>query len=253
MNARPGTLLPALKAGSCVAMTGAMYGAARLRMRVANEKDRAAIWDRRFQVWARRTSGLLGVRPRFVGSPPEPTTGPRMVVANHRTAADIPLLFGMFGGRILSRADVAQWPLVGHLAAQAGTLFVDRSDGSSGAAAIRMIRRALRDGNTVILFPEGGTFPGDEVRPFFAGAFAAARGTGASVTCVGFAYPEGLEWWKQTPLDHFRVLTAAPRIPVGIAVGSPRALAGKADAEAERLRDEVQALVQTARSRLREG
>ena len=46
-------------------------------------------------------------------------------------------------------------------------------------------------GQTVIVFPEGTTFAGDEVRPFHAGAFVAALRTGAEIVPVGLAYQRG--------------------------------------------------------------
>ena len=98
-----------------------------------------------------------------------------LVVANHRSTADILVLLRTFGGRMVSRADLAGWPLVGAAARAVGTLFVDRSDAASGATAVRAIRTRLVAGDTVIVFPEGTTFPDDEVRPFHAGAFVAAR------------------------------------------------------------------------------
>ena len=39
-----------------------------------------------------------------------------------------------------------------------------------------------------MLYPEGTTYSGDEVRPFRAGAFLAAQRTGAEIVPVGIAY-----------------------------------------------------------------
>jgi 1-acyl-sn-glycerol-3-phosphate acyltransferase len=45
--------------------------------------------------------------------------------------------------------------------------------------------KGFRDGLPVVFFPEGGTFPGDEVMPFRSGLLAEAMEAGAPVT-AGF-------------------------------------------------------------------
>jgi 1-acyl-sn-glycerol-3-phosphate acyltransferase len=153
--------------------------------------------DRVRDAWVRAWSGsqlrLFSIAIDLEGSERAPTASPsskgRLIVANHRSAIDIAVLLRIFGGRMVSRADLSKWPLVGAAAKSAGTIFVDRSRTTSGAGAIREIRRHLEEGQTVILFPEGTTFEGDEVRPFHAGAFVAVVRAAASIVPVGLAYP----------------------------------------------------------------
>ena len=92
---------------------------------------------------------------------------------------------------MVSRADLARWPLLGRAARSVGTVFVDRSDAVSGASAVRAMRTLLSRGSTVIVFPEGTTFTDDVVRPFQSGAFVAALRSGADVVPVGLAYATG--------------------------------------------------------------
>ena len=89
----------------------------------------------------------------------------KLVVANHGSALDILIMLKLFGGVMVSRDDVAEWPVLGRLAKHGDTIFVDRADGWSGARAMRAIRRALKGNETVLMFPEGGTFHDDEVHP----------------------------------------------------------------------------------------
>src|SRR6478609_5701447 len=88
----------------------------------------------------------------------------------------------------VSRADLAGWPVIGLAARRVGTLFVDRSDKRSGAAVINAMITGLESGRGVMVYPEGTTFAGDEVRPFRAGAFLAAQRAGAEIVPVGIAY-----------------------------------------------------------------
>jgi lyso-ornithine lipid O-acyltransferase len=178
---------------------------------------------------------------------------PRLVVSNHRTALDIGVLLAHFAGSMLSRAEVARWPVLGRLATHGQTIFVDRSDKASGARAIRQIRAALMAGRTVVAFPEGTTLAGDEVRPFQGGAFAATRGLDVEVVPVGLAYDRGVEWvGGATFLEHVSALAARDGTRVVGVVGRPFRAEGSASSLAVRARDDVDALVRGARARFDE-
>jgi 1-acyl-sn-glycerol-3-phosphate acyltransferase len=193
---------------------------------------------------------LLGVEWSMTG-PRLALDRPRLVVSNHRTALDIGVLLAHFAGSMLSRADLAGWPVLGRLATYGETIFVDRDDKASGARAIRQIRRALVAGRTVVAFPEGTTLAGDEVRPFQGGAFAATRGLDVSIVPVGLAYDEGVEWTDGGFLEHVGALAARRRTRVVGVVGAPFAAEGPTSSLAARSRDAVQALVVDARARYR--
>jgi 1-acyl-sn-glycerol-3-phosphate acyltransferase len=173
----------------------------------------------------------------------------RLVVANHRSTADVLLLLRTFGGRMVSRADLAGWPLVGSAARAAGTLFVDRSNAASGATAVRAIRSSLAAGDTVIVFPEGTTFPDDEVRPFHAGAFVAAARSDAEIVPVGLAYQTGSEaaFVGETFPAHLSRMAAASPSRVALCVGRPMATREKAASLRDAAQADVQSLVLEAR------
>jgi 1-acyl-sn-glycerol-3-phosphate acyltransferase len=174
----------------------------------------------------------------------------RLLVANHRSTADVLLLLRTFGGRMVSRADLAGWPLVGAAARAAGTLFVDRANAASGATAVRAIRSSLAAGHTVIVFPEGTTFPDDEVRPFHAGAFVAAARSAAEIVPVGLAYQSGsgAAFVGETFPQHLSRMAAASPSRVALCVGRPMATRDKATSLRDSSHAEVQRLVLEARA-----
>lgn len=196
---------------------------------------------------------LLAIDRAWEGTLP-PATGPRLIVANHRTALDIGVLMERAGGHFLSRGDLAEWPVIGPLARHGGTIFVERGNKRSGALAIRAIRRTLADGKTVIVYPEGSTFRGDEVRPFLAGAFSAARATKAELLPIGLAYPDGVEYVDVDFMGHLGSIAARRRTAVSVEVGEPFGVdvaGGKTAEVAAHARNVVQSLVERARVRLR--
>jgi len=177
---------------------------------------------------------------------------PRVVVANHRSTLDILVLLDLFGGHLLARGDMAEWPAIGVLAKRAGTLFVDRADPASGAAAVQRIRERLRRGVTISVFPEGTTFEGDEVREFQAGAFVAIARERGEIVPVGIAYerPDAI-FGDEPAIDHMKRLVRAPSFRVGVSIGTPiLATASRVGSLAATARAEVQALVHRARARL---
>jgi 1-acyl-sn-glycerol-3-phosphate acyltransferase len=221
-----------------------------LHLRSRPEPAREELLQSWIKVWARGLLGVFGVQQHLVGPPPPPGGRARLVVANHRSPIDIILMLQHFGGCVLSHHGVEQWPILGAAASHAGTIFVDRDDRRSGVKAIREIRRRLQQGRTVIVFPEGTTFRGDEVRPFMGGAFAAVRGIDAEVVPVGIAYDPGAEFWQETFMEHVTRVSRRARTRVGLAVGQPQPAEEDRETLAQGLRDEVQVLVEQARRRL---
>lgn len=233
------------------AVTSAMLPAflAHERLSPATDKDR--VRERWVAAWCGALLGLFGVRVLTRGAVPRSGRG-HLVVANHRSTADILVLLRAFGGHMVSRADLAGWPLVGVAARAVGTVFVDRSDAASGASAVRAIRDRLAEGRTVIIFPEGTTFPGDEVRPFHAGGFVAALRSGADIIPVGLAYGtgSGAAFVNESFAAHLARMAEASPSDMVMSVGEPIVVREKA--RAAQLRDhahaEVQRLVGEARA-----
>jgi 1-acyl-sn-glycerol-3-phosphate acyltransferase len=232
------------------ATTGVMLPALLAHLAVAPAGDRDKVRDRWVRVWSRTLLDTFGVRALVQGAAPAGSAG-RLVVANHRSTADILLLLGAFGGAMVSRADVAGWPLIGAAARAVGTVFVDRSSAFSGATAVRAIRARLSRSSTVIVFPEGGTSAGDELRAFRAGAFVAALRAGADVVPVGLAYESGSGAAfvdESFPAHLARMAGAAPsRVAMCIGKAIPFDPSARAHVLRDRAHAEVARLVAEAR------
>jgi lyso-ornithine lipid O-acyltransferase len=176
----------------------------------------------------------------------------RLFVMNHRSALDITVTLAFFESTIVSRADLARWPVIGMAARRVGTLFVDRSSKPSGAAVVSAMAAALRSGRGVMVYPEGTTFAGDEVRPFRPGGFFAVQEAGAEIVPVGIAYGGADASYVDEPFaDHMARVSRARRTAAAIEIGAPIASAGQ-DVNALRnaAHEAVQTLVLRARTAL---
>src|SRR5690606_36498168 len=101
---------------------------------------------------------------------------------------DIETLHAVRAASFVAKAEIARWPLVGWLAAQAGTIFHKRGDNDSLARVMATMCQRLRAGSSVAVFPEGGTGRGDRLRPFHARIFQVAVDTGVPIQPVAILY-----------------------------------------------------------------
>lgn len=90
------------------------------------------------------------------------TERPLVFVGNHTSYLDIIILGAALPASFVSKAEVANWPLVGHIGKLTGTLFIKR-DRRLADSHVGQMYEALQHGENLIFFPEGTT--GDGVRP----------------------------------------------------------------------------------------
>ncbi len=125
-------------------------------------------------IWHAAVLQAIGVRVTRTGNRPLPGT---LLVCNHISWLDIVVIGSLLRVRFVSKDEVRRWPLIGLLARAAGTLFLSRGrregEASSSGIATAM-RTALQNGEVVLVFPEGTTTSGNDLRRFHARLFQAA-------------------------------------------------------------------------------
>lgn len=149
----------------------------------------AAQQQRAVEAWAQQLLSSAGVGLRVLGQPP--AQGPVLLVSNHQSWLDIPVLHAARHCRFVSKAEIAHWPLVGHLAHAAGTLFVQRSQRRDTQRTVQAMVQALQQGDIVAVFPEGTTSNGRELLPFHGNMLQAAIEANVPVQPVAIAFLEG--------------------------------------------------------------
>lgn len=139
---------------------------------------------------ARFLLAFLGTA-RIEGIEHVPRTGAFILVANHCSQADPPLLGWATGhqiGRIvhfMAKDEMHHWPIIGWLADRSGVFWVRRGEGDR--AAQRLALQLLGQGKPIGIFPEGTRSRDGRIREGRAGATLLAIRSGALIVPVGIA------------------------------------------------------------------
>jgi fatty-acyl-CoA synthase len=136
---------------------------------------------------ARLVLMLAGCRLRVEGLGNLPAHGAALLVCNHTSYLDVVALLAAIpiDFRFVAKRELGKTPLIGMVIRKAGHLTVDRVDLSRGIADAETITTALRQGTSVLFFPEGTFVQAAGVLPFRLGAFKTAVDTQCAVIPVG--------------------------------------------------------------------
>ena len=149
--------------------------------------DRAARRER-VRWWAAKMLRVLGIRLVVQG---QFKAGAKMLVANHISWLDIMVVHAVCPeARFVSKAEVRHWPLVGRLVDAADTLYIERQRKRDAMRVVHDSAAALRQGDTVAVFPEGTTGTGHDVMPFHANLLQAAIAAEAAVQPLALRYAD---------------------------------------------------------------
>jgi len=221
---------------------------ASLAVRFRPEEERPAFRARCQQAGSRTACRILGVRVSMRGLPPRGK--PMLFVCNHLGLLDPFVLGSQMLFSSAGKAEIRKWPLVGWMCRAHGMLFVDRR--RAGASAfVDHVQQRLREGVSVLVFPEGTTGWGDAVLPFKTAAFQAVAGGDEAVLPLylnvlavngeptdGGPIPDVSHNDKDF-VEHSWHLLGLKRVDVEVCVGEPVATAGRNRKELARLAHEV--------------
>lgn len=133
------------------------------------------------RLWHRASLRIAGLSVHRYGRPCE--TRPALLVANHVSYLDIPVLGTAIDCVFVAKREVASWPLIGYLARMARTIFIDRV-AAHAPIQCTMLRKRLAGGESLLVFPEGTSSDGSDLLPFKSTLFEAATGDNAGASIL---------------------------------------------------------------------
>lgn len=172
--------------------------------------------------WFRRLgSAMVAVNPAWnvsiTGRFPEDPRNPYVVVANHQSMADIPIISRLpWDMKWVGKAELFRLPAIGWMMKLARDLPVDRKDRRSRAEVMVHAKERLDHRVSVMIFPEGTRTRDGRVNRFADGAFRLAVATGRPVLPLAIegtfdALPKG--GWRFGPPLTVRIHVFDP-VPV---------------------------------------
>ena len=100
-----------------------------------------------------------------------------IVVANHLSLIDIPILYGWLKLDLkwVMKKEVRKVPMIGGGCALLGHIFLDRSDRQAAIRELQLVKKRMRPGTSVLFFPEGTRSRDGQLHDFKKGAFRMAQ------------------------------------------------------------------------------
>lgn len=185
------------------------------------------------EFWRKIVIGIVGriagpaLRLRISGAENVPMHGPLLVVANHLSNADPPILIVAFPRPLffMGKAELFRNPVLAWLVRKFGGFPVER--GTADRAALRHALKVMEQGIALGIFPEGGRSKTGALRPGLPGVGLLALQSGAPVLPVGLTgtevYPVNGDW----PLRRPAGTAAGVRVHFGKPFTVPKQVDGK--------------------------
>ncbi len=133
--------------------------------------------------WSRIVCFFTPVRVRITGRNNYSRHKSYVVVVNHQSMIDIPVIHGWLGLKIkwVIKNELRKIPVFGSACESLGCIYVDRFDRYAAIKSIEQARKRLSGRASVLFFPEGTRTRTGEIARFKKGAFYFAKETGLPI------------------------------------------------------------------------
>lgn len=144
-----------------------------------------------------------------------------ILVCNHRSYTDIPVLMTLTPATFLAKQEVRSWPVIGWAARAADTVFVNRESAESRREARATLKAHLDKGASVMVFPEGTTVAKEELLPLRPGMFHTAAKSHLPIVPIAIEYQDPEDAWTgdESFVAHFLRQFRGRRKFVSVSIG----------------------------------
>jgi len=182
------------------------------------------------QFWAKRLLRILEIKItltgevlKFLGK------DSYLIVSNHISWLDIPVIFSLKPVTFVSATDVKTWPIIGMLAKISGAIFIDRNRKSNLPEVIQAMNHHFKnEKQSICIFPEGVTSTGYQVLPFKSSLFQSAFEADKLLLPLSIKYKENNVLTNRTSFhgatslfQSFKRVAKSNRIEVVVDIGHP--------------------------------
>ena len=186
---------------------------------VALFDERAAY--RMCQLWVRINLLVGGVRVRTRRLATLDPKMPYVFMSNHRSQFDVLAVIVAlpeFQLRWVAKVELTRVPVFGWALRRSGHIIIDRSDTTQAVRSLRVAELRMREGISVMIFPEGTRGgPDGHLLPFKKGGFMMALDTGVPIVPMAVRHSD-----KVLPRGTWRIASG----DIEVVVGAPIPVAG---------------------------
>jgi 1-acyl-sn-glycerol-3-phosphate acyltransferase len=136
--------------------------------------------------WAKVTLWVSGIRVRVSGLENVDPQFPRIYMTNHQSYFDIFALLAHLpvNFKFILKQELMKIPLFGQAVRRAGYIGLERGDPREAVKSMNRAAERIRDGASVVMFPEGTRSTDGRLLPFKRGGFNLALKSGCEVVPV---------------------------------------------------------------------
>ena len=137
-------------------------------------------------LWARMLLWLTGIRVDVIGRENVLMNRPQIFMANHQSDFDILIVLAHIPGqfRWIAKKELFKIPIFGRAMKSAGYIEIDRQNHERAMKSLEEAAQKIREGKSVVTFPEGTRSKDGTIKPFKQGLFHLAIQAGVPIVPI---------------------------------------------------------------------
>lgn len=161
------------------------------------EEEREVIKDA-CRVWTEQIKKHFNMDIKVINPENLPEKGPVVYVSNHQSYADIPVLLNVIKHQVgfIAKEELQKIPVFSKWILRIGSLFIIRGDARESLKTISEGANMIKEGYSLIIFPEGTRSKGKEMAHFKPGSLKLA--TKAKATIVPLTINGSYRMYEET-------------------------------------------------------
>ncbi len=154
--------------------------------KAGNIVERDALVSNKAKGWARSLVSLSGCKVEVTGEEHIPEDEAVLFVSNHQGNFDIPILLGFIKKpkAFVAKNELRKFPIIGTWMKYMNCIFMDRDNPRESIKAINHGAKILKEGYSLVIFPEGTRSKDGTLGVFKPGAFKLATKSGVCIVPV---------------------------------------------------------------------
>ena len=200
--------------------------------------DRDGHWIHRYAAvpWAKAILYVCGVKLRVRGFENLDQAKPRIYICNHQSYFDIlTLLAGLpVNFKFILKKELMNIPILGPTLGKVGYISIDRSDIRAAAKSIHHAVEKIKNGMSVLIFPEGTRSKDGRVQSFKKGGFHLALRSGSDIVPIAISGSRNI-----VPKGSLRIKKGAITMSIGIPISVKDYSKSEIDSLIARSRDAI--------------